>query len=88
MAASAFPGRRCIMSFSACPETFNYRTILVPDDVIGIAPSILTCNDSMQNTASAGPSILFIIDNSPSMVITSACPKTLRIVISTERRVC
>jgi hypothetical protein len=71
MAISAFPGNRCIMSFSTCPETFNRQTILVPDDVIGIAPSIPACNDSMQNAASAGPSILFVIDNSPSMVITN-----------------
>jgi hypothetical protein len=71
MAASAFSDNRCIMSFSACPETFKNKTILVPNNVIGITPSILTCNDSMQNIVTSTPSILFVIDNSPSMVMTN-----------------
>jgi hypothetical protein len=71
MAASVFSDHRCIMSFSDCPETFKGQTILVPEDVIGLSPSILACKDSTVNSISATPSILFIIDNSSSMYNTN-----------------
>ncbi len=62
-----FASERCVMSFSACPDSFNNKTILVPDKVVGIAPSILACKDSKSIAVNDTPSILFIIDNSGSM---------------------
>jgi len=65
---TAFASDRCVMSFSACPQTFNNDTIVVPSSVIALAPSILGCLDSTY-VVSAPPvnSFFFIIDNSSSM---------------------
>ena len=69
MATMIFAEDRCVMKFSACPETFNNKTIVVPNNVVGIAPSVLACQDTaaIESTSTTRSSFFFIIDNSSSM---------------------
>jgi hypothetical protein len=70
MASSAVTVRRCAISFSACPETFDKDTIVVPQNVIAILPQVLACHDTavIESTSTgAACSFFFIIDNSKSM---------------------
>jgi hypothetical protein len=61
--------RRCVMKFLVCPETFNNKTISVPYNVVGIAPSVLACKDTayVESTGTNTAAIFFVIDNSGSM---------------------
>ena len=69
MVTVVFADDRCSMKFSACPETFNNQTIVVPDKVVGIAPTVLACRDTayIESSSTARASFFFIIDNSGSM---------------------
>jgi len=70
ISASIAQQQRCVMTFSACPETFKNDTIVVPDKVVGIAPTVLACKDTayIESTSTAAAnSFFFIIDNSGSM---------------------
>jgi hypothetical protein len=60
---------RCVMKFLVCPETFNNKTISVPYNVVGIAPSVLACKDTayVESTGTNTAAIFFVIDNSGSM---------------------
>lgn len=61
--------RRCVMRIDTCPEIFNNQTISIPDNVVGIAPSVRVCKDSAYflGIGTNNISIFFIIDNSGSM---------------------
>jgi hypothetical protein len=60
---------RCVMTFSNCPQDFNNDTILVPEKVVAIAPSVLGCKDTayIDSSKKDTNSFFFIIDNSGSM---------------------
>ncbi|MGB7567708.1 MAG: hypothetical protein WBM07_07605 [Chitinivibrionales bacterium] len=70
--------RHCVMKFTVCPENFNNQTISVPYNVVGIAPSVLACQDTayIESTSTASTSFFFIIDNSSSMTGTSGSDPT------------
>ena len=61
--------RHCVLKFLVCPETFNNQTISVPDNVVGIAPTVHACPDTayVESTSTVTTSFFFIIDNSGSM---------------------
>jgi hypothetical protein len=70
MASSAsLAVERCVMTFSNCPQDFNNDTILVPEKVVAIAPSVLGCKDTayIDSSIKDTNSFFFIIDNSGSM---------------------
>ncbi|HUI91046.1 MAG TPA: VWA domain-containing protein [Chitinivibrionales bacterium] len=58
-----FAVQRCELTFSACPETFNGDTIVVPDDVTKLNALVHVCIEGPAGV----PSILFVIDNTGSM---------------------
>jgi hypothetical protein len=64
-ATMIFAEDRCVMKFFACPENFNNKTIVVPNNVVGIAPSVLACQDTaaIESTSTTRSSFFFIIDN-------------------------
>jgi hypothetical protein len=59
----------CNFKLQNCPENFNGKTIYVPEYVYSIAPDFKVCIPltTIQNNSGTPPSIVFIIDNSPSM---------------------
>ena len=61
---------RCALTFSGCPETFNGDTIKVPDNVVKIYSLVHACKASqtIHIGGSGSSSILFVIDNTGSML--------------------
>jgi hypothetical protein len=59
----------CQFRLQNCPEYFNGKTVYVPKSVVSIAPDFKVCIPltTIQNNNGTPPSIVFIIDNSPSM---------------------
>jgi len=64
-----FAVERCELLITACPETFDGDTILVPDKVVKLSSMIRACKASqtLQTSTGGSASIMFIIDNSGSM---------------------
>lgn len=57
----------CEFFFNDCPESFNNDTIIVPEHVVALSSSVLACSTSIASNSSPPPSIMFVIDHSPSM---------------------
>jgi hypothetical protein len=59
----------CQFKLQNCPENYNGKTVYVPKSVVSIAPDFKVCMPltTIQNNNGTPPSIVFIIDNSPSM---------------------
>lgn len=58
----------CEWSFRSCPEAINNQLITVPDNVIALSPNIRACEAMTQSVSTDTPAIMFVIDNSGSMV--------------------
>lgn len=79
----AWSAQVCSLSFQACPGSFA-GVIDVPKDVIWLDPKIPVCDEAVQvsKSNSPPPSIVFIIDNSGSMIHTD--PQEQRFAVTTE----
>src|SRR5512133_2848340 len=64
--------KTCSMKLSACPEDYNGQAVYVPRNVTVMSPDFKVCMPSLPDEGIGesykAPSIMFIIDNSTSMI--------------------
>jgi hypothetical protein len=58
----------CEWNFRSCPEDINGQVITVPEKVIALSPYIRACNAMTEMVSADTPAIMFVIDNSSSMI--------------------
>jgi hypothetical protein len=71
MTGALFAVERCDLTFTGCPETFDGKTIVVPQNVVKMSSLVHACKASqtIHIGGTGGPaSILFMIDNTGSMI--------------------
>jgi hypothetical protein len=67
---SLFAEEKCELIINGCPDEINGDTIVVPDKVVKLSSVVRACKASQSIQAGAGEnlSIMFVIDNSGSMI--------------------
>jgi hypothetical protein len=77
--ALSYSSEVCDFTFTACPESFNGDTIVVPEQIVALSSSIKACSTTISSSitgSSLPPSIMFVIDHSGSMTGTGGDGKS------------